>query len=339
MSDHRNRFIPLFAMMVGIGLVGFGANEAYRAYRYDRAASELREIFAGATLSQGAQPPARTSRFEILDKFEAPVDKEAGARDEVPADEIPRLRLTTSDLLPTDKFVRPLGAETSAEGPEPAGTQSDPWIGLQAALDRLMPGDRLIVMSGQYGDTYRIGSQAQNGTPERPITVYFASDALLLGADPGFCEAESLMLEVSFWVFEGLNISPQGCSAGVRVGARVRSAAFNSLHISGAAKDGVVIDAGAEGVVLKDAHLHQIGTLEGKGRDTRGTHRVPEESQYAAVKAQVGSIALSGGKVHNIFGLPFVLTAGDGSTVTGEPLMTLVDRWGVSVNVGQEKWW
>ena len=339
MAKRRGSWLPVFAMVAGVGLMVWGANEAFRAYRYDQAAQELRSIFADATVSRSRKDEAAPSRFVIVDKFTAQIDREAGPRESIPEDEIPRLRLGAEALLPTDQFVRAVAADSTIDLATGSGTREDPWIGLQSALEKLAPGDRLIVLNGQYRDTYRIAETAANGTPENPITVYFASDALIAGSAPGTCVNDMLTVARSYWIFEGLNMTPQGCPAGVRVVGNVRSVTFNSLHISGAAMDGVVVEGSATGVALNNAHLHQLGTLEGKDPATRGTTKTPEDSQFAAIRAQLGSVELSGGKMHNIFGTPLKLTDVNGKTVSGEELLMLTTRWGVSVNEGQAKWW
>ena len=338
MGKRNDRWLPLAAMVGGLCLVVLGASEVYRVYRYEAAAKEIRSMFAAATLSTGPETRGQ-SRVRVVDSVSDKLDREAGTRESIPNDEIPRLRLAASDLIPTDKFVRPLPATAPGQQLSGAGTREDPWVGLQRAIEQLRPGDRLIVLNGLYRDTYGVGLSAANGTPEKPITLYFASDAQMLGAAPLLCETEVLFLDRSHWIFEGLNLSPQGCPTGVRVGRNVRAATFNSPHIYASSMDGIVVVAGASGVKLNNPHLHHLGTLEGKDPAVRGTQNTPEDSKHAAIRAPLQSVTLSGGKIHNVFGAPLILVGEDGAIVAGDNLLALVDRWDISVNEGQQKWW
>ena len=342
--ETKKKRLPLTALLLvilGAVLMGGAGYQAYLEHRHGRALEEMRALIAGSSGSSRVQgtrvePMERFKYIEVRDKG---VDSEAFVTEPVPEDEIPRERLNEEDLESTDRFVIPLaqGDSTDLQGD---GTRVAPWLGLQNALDRLRPGDRLIVSGGTYLGRYDIGGAAVDGEPDQPITVYFTSNALLQGAGKTeVCEAPVLTVARSYWQLEGISLSPQYCEEGIRVASGVTQLLLTAPHVSGGSGYGLVMEPGARGVALESIHFHQLGSLEGKDPRTRNTDKQPEDSRYAGVRGPLSGLTQLSGKIHNIFGAPVLLLDDDGEPLTHQAEAAALAKWPVHVTVNQARWW
>ena len=332
---------PVIFILLGACLLMAAALDAYRAYRHHRAVEELQRLLAPVPQEQsGSLASEEQPRFAVIDLRQLGVDSEADrASADIPSDELPRLALSESDLLPTDRFVQPLLREGGTTGD---GSRANPWSSLQFALNQLNPGDRLIALNGRYPGKYAIGAEAVDGEDAAPISVYFASDATLEGDPPGEpCSAPVLSVGRSHWKLIGLNLKPLACLVGVSVEENVTGLVFESPHISEGAGFGLAVAPGASEVAVLSGHLHHLGSLEGKDKEAREKGLTPEVSPYAAVKAPIGALMMNGGKVHNIFGPLASFVSSDGSPLSAEEIdnATHSSGWSVSFVAGQSRWW
>jgi hypothetical protein len=326
----------------GLALLALGVWQLYQEHQVASANEELRRALASAISESSARDPksiSGRSRITVIDSIPLVVDPEAGNFDgrQAPSDEIPRSVLGVGDLQENDLFVRAGSRRGGSEGAGDGSFQS-PWMDLQSAIDRLKPGDRLVVLGGRYLGPFKIGGSAAEGSRSEPIQVYFASDAELIGPDNSKeCDEPVLSIERSHWILDGLTLAPRFCLEGLRIAAGVSAAAIRSPHISAGAGDGIVVSDGAQGIVLTDLHLHHLGSME--GRDRRTSKLTPSDSKASALRARESAVEVSGGKIHNIFGPALAIFDASGELLSADKLQAFIDRSSLGVAEGQEKWW
>ena len=334
------RILALGAIILGVGLMVYGANSYLYERKYARAVADLNTLFSG-TSDSSTRGESGSERLVFIDRVSTrgEVDMDV-MRDTVPDDEIVRPGESDAVPNPNDKYVRP--STVAAEGD---GSPEAPWSGLQSALDRLRPGDTLVVTGGFYKGPFVIAGNAIDGLRDDPITVQFTSNALLQGSDKsGSCEGGVLIVEKSHWVLSGLTITPQYCEMGLHVGSQVTELIVDTPHIFGGVGAGIIASHKARGISIFSPHLHQLGSLEGKDKATKALQRgrqdvSPSMSTVSALVLPNGGATVSGGKIHNHFGP--ILTLLD---FTGQPLprpeadAQLVE-WSVAVIGGQAQWW
>ncbi len=112
--------------------------------------------------------------------------------------------LSASLSMAATFFVSPGGADTNP------GTFLSPWATLQHAVDTILPGDRILVLSGTYVGC-RIG---EPGTPGAPKMLRAAPGAKVLLNAPGpknrhqsIVEIENFDLTMSDWIVSGFEIA------------------------------------------------------------------------------------------------------------------------------------
>jgi hypothetical protein len=104
-------------------------------------------------------------------------------------------------------YLSPTGSDASP------GTSTQPWKKWAYALQKLNPGDTLIVKDGTYGSAngngypeITCGNGYKNGTASQPITVKAANERKALIKNPGAGPFPFYMSGCSFWVVEGLRV-------------------------------------------------------------------------------------------------------------------------------------
>ncbi|HEX2113774.1 MAG TPA: right-handed parallel beta-helix repeat-containing protein, partial [Alphaproteobacteria bacterium] len=85
-----------------------------------------------------------------------------------------KMRTAAIPRLPANLQRRHVVPLAAGQAPGGSGTESDPYRGLRAALQRAQPGDLLLLASGTYADgPYAL---AASGTPDRPIVLQGRAD-------------------------------------------------------------------------------------------------------------------------------------------------------------------
>ena len=123
------------------------------------------------------------------------------------------LEALESRTLLTAYFVSPSGSDANP------GTSGSPWATLQHAVDSVLPGDNIEVLSGTY-----VGCKIQNsGAAGAPITLEAAPGASVLVNAPGPSNIRGSIIEVeyhfaentvSYWTFKGLEVANAPTNAG-----------------------------------------------------------------------------------------------------------------------------
>lgn len=332
-----NKWLGAGAMVLGLILFVLGAQSMLEERRYSRALADLNALLWGPSGDQKSLPQA-SEQFVFRDSVRAgPVADLEIMRDTVPEDEIQRPALAAPNV--GDKYVRPAGASTQGDG-----SAESPWSGLQHALNQILPGERLVVLGGFYNGPFLIGSSASSGTAENPITVFFASNALLQGGQrPRSCDHAVLSVEQSHWTLSGLTVTPQYCPTALQIGATAQHVSVEQPHLFGGVGSGISVAAQARNIMIYEPHLHHLGSLEGKDKETKAAQRLsaetPESSLIPALELPAAGAVVHGGKVHNHFGPLIVLLAPDGTRLPSETALSQLDAWDVSYKEGQAQWW
>ena len=331
-----HKWLGAGAMVLGFLLVALGAQSMLYERRYSRALADLNALLWGPSANQELVPRA-SEQFVFRDSVQAaPAADMEILRDAVPGDEIEKPAL---DPRADDKYVRPAGASSMGDG-----SAESPWSGLQYALNQMHPGERLVVLGGFYEGPFVIGSDARSGTTENPITVFFASNALLQGEQrPGSCDHAVLSVEQSHWTLSGLTVTPQYCPTALQIGATAQHVTVEQPHLFGGAGGGISVAAEARSILILEPHLHHLGNLEGKDKESKAAQRLskdtPESSSVPALELPVVGAVVEGGKVHNHFGPLMLLLAPDGTRLPREVALSQLDAWNVSYQEGQAQWW
>ena len=116
-------------------------------------------------------------------------DEPEGAFDDEPVPEEPSIDTPSREL-----WVAPAGRD------EGRGSREDPWRSLEAALERLEPGDVLHLAEGEYRERIRNPS-LRPATADRPIKVMAAP-----GANP-LIRGLLWIRDADHWAFEGVNVT------------------------------------------------------------------------------------------------------------------------------------
>lgn len=332
-----NKWLGAGAMVLGVLLVALGAQSMLLERRYSRALADLNTLLWGPSANQKLVPRA-SEQFVFRDSVQAGLAADMEIlRDSVPEDEIQRPILV--DPRANDKYVRPAGASSVGDG-----SAESPWSGLQYALNQMHPGERLVVLGGFYEGPFVIGSDARSGTAENPITVFFASNALLQGEQrPGSCNRAVLSLEQSHWALRGLTVTPQYCPIALKISATARNVTVEQPHLFGGAGAGISVAAEARSILILEPHLHHLGSLEGKDKESKAAQRLskdtPESSLVPALELPAIGAVVEGGKIHNHFGPLMTLLAPDGTRLPRDVALSQLDAWNVSYQEGQSQWW
>lgn len=180
-----------------------------------------------------------------------------------------------------------------------SGTQEDPYRDLQPALCSLQPGDRLIIWPGRYLGPITIDGDCADGTTERPIEVVLASGALFFGKEGVEAPIDTPLLEVkrSSWHFVELELEPHWMRPAMLIGPNVSDIQVIGAHILKGVGHGIEIADGVSKVVIKDGHLHHLGTLRGAKRNFRDP-----SAAGVSVAADVTDIDLTGLVIHHMEG-------------------------------------
>lgn len=186
------------------------------------------------------------------------------------------------------------------------GSEARPWNDLQAALEALEPGDRLVVKAGAFPGSFRIDGHCREGTSQAPIQVSF--DGAILQP---VTEEAALTLARAHWTLDGLWVV-LGNSGGpaVAVVGPAHDVLIDHAQIYQGAGSGIVVGAGAASVTVANAHIHNLGLLA-KGRPSYGVD----------ILAGTRDVTVVGSKIHHNASGSVRIGSGDGPAPDGVSLL------------------
>jgi nitrous oxidase accessory protein NosD len=177
-------------------------------------------------------------------------------------------------------FVSPAGPAAGNGG------EKRPWKELQAALKSLRPGDRLVLLPGEYLGPFRVDETCRDGTAEAPIQVIGRERAVLRS----FERSAVLSVAKAHWIFQGLQIAPGVSSQApgfATVGLDAHDIVFDRGSVSDGRGPGVLIASGSRRVTISNSRIHNF-----RGGGPRWSHGV-------LIYSQTGEIQLAGNALHD----------------------------------------
>lgn len=132
-------------------------------------------------------------------------------------------------------FVAPWGEDNNT------GSATSPWKTLQCSVDRLDPGDRLLIRGGVYKEFLTL---KKSGTSENPIVVsaFQGEEALLDGNEVGWKYGLNIEFGVSFLHLSGLRINYfEGY--GIAMWGENRSVQLKDVEVTGCGTGARIISA------------------------------------------------------------------------------------------------
>jgi len=223
--------------------------------------------------------------------------------------------------FPEAKRNRYVSADAKEAGD---GSAEHPWSSLQDALCRLEPGDRLLVASGIYAGSFRIGTGCQSGTAEAPIQV-FARHAFLKAAPGG---GDVLTIERAHWQLWEVQLALLDADvAGLVIsGPEAHDIEIDQSHIYEGEGPAVVVKAGSDRVTISNCHIHQSKGVRIESGASHVTLRNDHIHHNRAASVTIGGgnaaapardIVLEGDRIHNDHGPGLDLGHCERVTVSG----------------------
>ena len=165
------------------------------------------------------------------------------------------------------------------------GSRTRPRRDLQASLEALGPGDRLVLMAGSYDGPITVGETCRDGAEGSPVQVVAEDGAILRAQGDGAV----LTVARGFWSFQGIVIQP-GLStsfSGVHLAPAAHDVAFDLGRLRGGKGPGIGIASGAERITISRCDISEFW---------RGGAKVSHGIQ---VNAKVHELTVSGNTIHN----------------------------------------
>jgi hypothetical protein len=184
------------------------------------------------------------------------------------------------------------------------GSRQRPWRSLSDAMCRLRPGDRLVVLTGGFTGPLAIAGDCVDGTPDRPIEVYFWDDVSVRGIAAG---APVLTIGRSHWTIAGLQVVPGPAEIGIAIAPGVEGVALQMVKVNRGAREGVRVGYGARGIRLSRLHVHHMGFSEEETTSPPGS----EPAAAVAIEPGVAALRITESKFHQIGGEPVRIIAPD----------------------------
>lgn len=189
-------------------------------------------------------------------------------------------------------------------GPDGDGSRDRPWRSLTRALCHLRPGDRLVVLAGEFEGPIRIDEPCRHGAEDKPIEVYFHDDVVLGGrSEPEGDDRPVLAIHRSHWTIAGLQVLPERSAVAIAVAPGVEGVRLDSVKINRGAGVGVRIGHGAADIELLELHVHHMGIPAG------GSSESDHEEESAGrlvggvlIEPGARSVRIRESKFHNIRG-------------------------------------
>ena len=208
--------------------------------------------------------------------------------------------------FPEAKRNRYVSADATSSGD---GSAEHPWSNLQDALCRLEPGDRLLVASGIYAGSFRIGTGCQDGAADAPIQV-FARHEFLKAAPGG---GDVLTIERAHWQLWEVQLALLDADvAGLVIsGPGAHDIEIDQSHIYEGEGPAVVVKAGSDRVTISNCHIHQSKGVRIESGASHVTLRNDHIHHNRAASVTIGGgsapapasdIVLEGDRIHNDHG-------------------------------------
>ncbi len=149
------------------------------------------------------------------------------------------------------------------------GTKQKPFRSVQNALDRLRPGQRVLVRGGRYRENLDL---ARSGTPKAPITLrnYPGERPVLQPAGGERCNNVLELSGVSYVRVRGFTIEgANGCdnNTNVYVAGRSRHIEISGNEIRNGHDHGLFADPGTQDVQVIGNRIHDNGTIGSGNKD------------------------------------------------------------------------
>ncbi len=198
-----------------------------------------------------------------------------------------------------------VSADAKAEGD---GSENRPWKELQAALCRLEPGDRLVLLPGIYAGAVRIGESCKPGRADAPIQV-FGEEAFFHAAEGAY----ALTVSRPFWHFYHMQmvLDRPGAKGVAVLGEEAHDIVFDRGHVYEGPGVAILIGAASARVSISNSHVHQTGgiRIESGARDVELHHNKIHHNLDAALRIVPGkdgelarNLTLVRNKFHNDLG-------------------------------------
>ena len=169
-------------------------------------------------------------------------------------------------------FVTPAGKSSGN------GSEKRPWADLQAALKSLRPGDRLVLLAGEYAGPFQVDETCQDGTAEAPIQVLGREGVVLRASD----RSTVLSVMKAHWIFQGLHIVPGASSQApgfATVGLDAHDVVFDRGSVREGRGPGILIGARSQRITVSNSRIHHF-----RGGGPRWSHGVLIYSETKEVK-------------------------------------------------------
>ena len=240
----------------------------------------------------------------------------------------PRIKVPEEPAIGRTLYV---SARTGASG---HGTFQQPLRNFQKVVCELQPGDRLLVMAGVYSGPFIIGKDCANGTPEAPIELFFADDAVF-GGDEGSTASNNAVITIqrSHWHLAGVEIQPVRSLDGLVIGPGVDNVSVEGAHIYSGLGNGIKVGAGSKNITISRSHLHQLGTLEG-----RSNTWVHGKGAGILVESGTDGVVLRNNRIHNVLGEAIKIITNE-TTVAATNKVTAPLLENNMLSEDQEKWY
>ncbi len=196
-----------------------------------------------------------------------------------------------------------VSADAKVEGD---GSETRPWKELQAALCRLEPGDRLVLLPGLYSGAVRIGESCKPGRADAPIQV-FGEEAFFHAAEGAF----ALTVSRPFWHFYHMQmvLDRPGAKGFAVLGEDAHDIVFDRGHVYEGAGVAILLGSGSARISISNSHVHQSGgiRIEAGARDVELHHNKIHHNLDAALRVVPGgknggiaqNLTLTRNKFHN----------------------------------------
>jgi hypothetical protein len=188
------------------------------------------------------------------------------------------------------------------------GSAERPWADLQAAFSELRPGDRLVILPGNYDGPFLIDDRCSEGTEQAPIEVWGKINATLRIRS----EQPVLTVQKAYWHLIGLEIIPgkKGSAALVISGDGARGVRYDRGHARDGWGDGIIIGPGASDITITGSHLHHFGH-----------DRFNLEASTITIYPGTRDIVIEHNNIHNMPGEPIrVITPEEAVELGGDTL-------------------